>query len=46
MLDTQTTWFATRKYLLGVSSMEKFFKGISLLRPFQRALCMQIEKVE
>jgi hypothetical protein len=46
-LVPQTTSFATRKCLLGVSSMKKNFHGGVPLHPnFQRAFCMQIEKVE
>jgi hypothetical protein len=46
-LMPQTTSFATRKCLFGVSSMKKFFHwGVPLPPNFQRAFYMQIEKVE
>jgi hypothetical protein len=46
-LMPQTTSFAIRKCLLGVSPMKKIFHGgVSLPPNFQRAFCMQVEKVE
>jgi hypothetical protein len=45
-LMSQTTSIATRKYLLEVSSVKIFFQGNTSSPNFQRAFCMQIEKVE
>jgi hypothetical protein len=46
-LMPQTTSFATRKCLLGVSTMKIFFSGgVPLPRNFQRAFYVQIENVE